>query len=106
MPAILPQSLEALSAQTVIVGGELDQTIPPKLQILPYITTYQNRLTYKEIKGASHFSFMQNCKPQAIEILVEEGAAFVCQEAGRVDRMSIHQALLDIVEQQKAKIEL
>ncbi|MDW6094372.1 hypothetical protein SBX64_17670 [Vibrio rhizosphaerae] len=49
---------------------------------------------------------MQNCKPQAIEILAEEGAAFVCQEAGRVDRMSIHQALLDIVEQRKAKIKL
>ncbi|KUI97430.1 alpha/beta hydrolase family protein [Vibrio sp. MEBiC08052] len=99
VPAILPQSLETLSAQTVIVGGELDETIPPKLQILPYITTHQNRLTYKEIKGASHFSFMQNCKPQALKILAEEGAAFVCQEAGSVDRTSIHQALLEVINQ-------
>ncbi|WP_157721417.1 alpha/beta hydrolase family protein [Vibrio gazogenes] len=104
VPAILPQSLETLSAKTIIVGGELDKTIPPKLQILPYITTHQSQLTYKTIKGASHFSFMQNCKPQAVKILAEEGAAFVCQDTADVDRKSIHQALLEIVSGQKLKI--
>ncbi|USP16076.1 hypothetical protein [Vibrio gazogenes] len=44
---------------------------------------------------------MQNCKPQAVKILAEEGAAFVCQETVDVDRKSIHQALLEIVSGQK-----
>ncbi|MDF9401535.1 alpha/beta fold hydrolase [Vibrio sp. 1180_3] len=97
VPAILPKSLDTLSAKTLIVGAELDKTIPPNLQITPYINTSLSNLSYKEIKGASHFSFMQVCKPQAIEILAEEGAAFVCQETGNVDRSSIHQGLLEVL---------
>ncbi|EKY4195912.1 alpha/beta hydrolase family protein [Vibrio harveyi] len=97
VPAILPKSLDTLSAKIVVVGAELDKTIPPKLQITPYINTNLSNLSYNEIKGASHFSFMQVCKPQAIEVLAEEDAAFVCQETGNVDRNSIHQRLLEIL---------
>lgn len=104
VPAILPKSLETLSAKTVIVGAELDKNVPPKLQITPYINTNLSNLSYKEIKGASHFSFMQVCKPQAIEILEEEGEAFVCQETGNVDRSSIHQRLLELLNPLKSKI--
>ncbi|MCS0197817.1 hypothetical protein, partial [Vibrio alginolyticus] len=104
VPAILPKSLDTLSAKTVVVGAELDETIPPKLQITPYINTNLSNLSYNEIKGASHFSFMQICKPQAIEVLAEEGAAFVCQETGNVDRISIHKRLLEVLSPLKSKI--
>lgn len=99
VPAILPQSLANLSAKTLIIGGEFDKTIPPKLQIIPYIKTNLKSLTYHEIQGASHFSFLQDCKPQAIKILAEEGAAFVCQEAADRDRASLHQEVLEQVTQ-------
>ncbi len=104
VPAILPKSLDTLSAKTVVVGAELDETIPPKLQITPYINTNLSNLSYNEIKGASHFSFMQVCKPQAIEVLAEEDAAFVCQETGNVDRISIHKRLLEVLSPLKSKI--
>ncbi|WP_417605891.1 alpha/beta hydrolase family protein [Oceanimonas baumannii] len=99
VPAVIPNALTGLSADTVIVGAELDKTIPPQLQIKPYIGENINNLHYQEVAGASHFSFIQNCKPQAIAILEEEDAAFVCEEAENVDRRSLHQSLIEIVEQ-------
>lgn len=97
MPAVTSQSLKELSTKTVIVGAEFDKTIPPQLQITPYLKQKSGYLQYKEVEGASHFSFMQDCKPKAVSILAEEGAAFVCQEAPNVEREAIHQKLVKII---------
>ena len=37
-------------------------------------------------------------------VLAEEDAAFVCQETGNVDRISIHKRLLEVLSPQKSKI--
>lgn len=103
VPAILPKSLESLSANTIIVGAEFDETIPPKSQLKPYLIENQSNVIFTEISGAAHFSFMQRCKPEATAILAEEGAAFVCKEAGNVDRQIIHQDLIKIIKQQEKR---
>ena len=96
VPAVLPDSLQHLSAHTVVVGAEHDSNVPTNLQLTPYLTG-QSHVSFEQIPGASHFSFMQVCKPEAMAILAEEGAEFVCQEASGVDRDRIHEQLFDIV---------
>ncbi|WP_017219727.1 alpha/beta hydrolase family protein [Moritella dasanensis] len=94
VPAILSDSLDDLSANTIVVGAEFDEVIPPEKQLNPYLAEKHKNLFYVEISGASHFSFMQKCKPQATAILAEEGAEFVCQEASNINRKSIHNELI------------
>lgn len=100
VPAILPESLENLTANTVVIGAEFDRNVPPEMQLKPYLISNSSDIFYEEVSGASHFSFMQNCKPEAIAILAEEGAEFVCQEAAGVDRKSIHQHIRELVTNQ------
>lgn len=97
VPAIVPSSLKQLRGRAFIIAAQLDKHVPPKLQLTPYVTQYSQKIRYVEIKGASHFSFMQICKPQAISILAREDAAFVCQEAGHVSRSSIHQEVMALL---------
>ncbi|WP_416397364.1 alpha/beta hydrolase family protein [Allohahella sp. A8] len=104
VPAILPGSLQDLSADTLVIGAELDQNVPPALQLKPHLNSDSTGLRYIEIDRASHFSFMQICKPDAIAILAEEKAEFVCQDAVNVDRKSIHQQLFEVVVQQDRKL--
>ncbi|WP_116186284.1 alpha/beta fold hydrolase [Pectobacterium aquaticum] len=49
--------------------------------------------TYKEIADATHFSFMQLCKPGAIEIINAEnpGDGMICLDGGERSREQIHQ---------------
>ncbi|MDV2081182.1 alpha/beta hydrolase family protein [Marinobacter xestospongiae] len=99
VPAVQADSLRALSASTLIIGAELDERIPPALQLKPYLEPAADRIRYREIAGAYHFSFMQICKPEAEAILAEEGAAFVCQERSDHDREQFHTQLQQLIEE-------
>lgn len=48
---------------------------------------------YKEIADATHFSFMQLCKPGAVEIINAEnpGEGMICLDGGERSREQIHQ---------------
>lgn len=48
---------------------------------------------YKEIADATHFSFMQRCKPGAVEIINAEnpGDGMICLDGGQRSREQIHQ---------------
>ncbi|MCA5942102.1 alpha/beta hydrolase family protein, partial [Pectobacterium brasiliense] len=48
---------------------------------------------YKEIADATHFSFMQLCKPSAVEIINAEnpGEGMICLDGGERSREQIHQ---------------
>lgn len=98
IPAVRPESLKNLSATTLVVGAELDENVPPKMQLEPYLDDESEKLTYEEMPGSYHFSFMQLCKPEAIAILAEEEAEFVCQEPSNGDRASIHLQLRQLIE--------
>lgn len=99
IPAVVADSLDSLNVKTLIVGAELDKNVPPTTQLLPYLQGHMGNLVYREIADASHFSFLQDCKPNALTILAEEGEEFVCQELGKKDRDSLHTELITLIKQ-------
>lgn len=89
------ESLAAINIPILIMAaGYPNEELPAKLeshdlaQKLP--PAYS---TYKEIADATHFSFMQLCKPGAIEIINAEnpGDGMICLDGGERSREQIHQ---------------
>ncbi len=54
---------------------------------------------YVEIPDATHFSFMQPCKPGAVELIEEEtpGDGIVCKDGGTRSRDEIHREIVDLI---------
>lgn len=61
---------------------------------LPKVTT-----VYREIPDASHFSFMQICKPNGEKIVeaLSPGEGFVCRDGGGRDRAAIHAQIAEAI---------
>ncbi|WP_374336605.1 hypothetical protein [Leeia sp.] len=51
------------------------------------------------VDGATHFSFMQLCKPGAAELIEasDPGEGIVCQEHGSLDRLTLHRRVADMI---------
>ncbi|MGE9553873.1 hypothetical protein ACQPT2_22435, partial [Erwinia amylovora] len=49
----------------------------------------------ESVEGATHFSFMQQCKPGAMALIAEKepGQEIVCQDGGTRNRAAIHRQL-------------
>lgn len=90
--AFTPASLKGIAIPALIIGGGKDRNIPPSTHFYPRFEDFPPNLAYREIPDASHFSFMQICKPGARGILAEEDAAFVCEDHS-ADRRAIHDRL-------------
>ncbi|MBU2713240.1 alpha/beta hydrolase family protein [Zooshikella harenae] len=89
-------SLANIKIPSLIIGAEKDENLPPSTHFKPHINDLDN-ITYQEIADAAHFSFMQQCRPKALEILAEEGAAFVCMDGKKKSRKEIHNELYLII---------
>ena len=94
-----PESLAAFKIPVLVFGAGVDiGGLPAMLESgslvenLPAATT-----RYAEIPDAMHFTFMQVCKPGAVEIIKNEepGEEFVCQDPGPRDRSAIHREVTD-----------
>ncbi|MGE4424050.1 MAG: alpha/beta hydrolase family protein [Pseudodesulfovibrio sp.] len=96
--AFTDQSIKAIAIPVLIVGGGKDQNIPPSTHFYPRLPEFPRNVFYREIPGASHFSFMQICKPGALKILAEEDAEFVCMDYGS-DRRAIHDRLYQYIQE-------
>lgn len=94
--AFTPESLKSIAIPVLIIGGGKDQNIPPSTHFYPRLPEFPPNVFYREIPDASHFSFMQICKPGALKILAEEDAAFVCMDHGS-DRRAIHDRLYRLI---------
>ena len=79
-------SLESSTTPMLIISAENDTNVPPRT----HLSNIPNNIKQYQIKESSHFSFLQVCKPNAIAILSEEGAAFVCEDSGEKSRSEIH----------------
>ncbi|MGI0116484.1 alpha/beta hydrolase family protein [Zooshikella sp. RANM57] len=86
-------SLTNIKVPSLIIGAEQDKNLPPSTHFKPYISDFSANIIYQEIADASHFSFMQQCRPKAPAILAEEGAAFVCMDGKKKSRKEIHNEL-------------
>ena len=94
--AFTPESLKSITIPVLIIGGGKDRNIPPSTHFYPRLGDFPRNIAYREIPDASHFSFMQICKPGALKILAEEDAEFVCMDYGS-DRRAIHDRLYQYI---------
>lgn len=98
-PGFTPQSLNAINIPVLILAAQADRLAElPAGQESGYLAAKMNPgwRQYEIVEGATHFSFMQLCKPGAENLLNEEspGDEVVCQDGPHAKRSSIHQNLV------------
>jgi predicted dienelactone hydrolase len=98
-PGFTPQSLNAMTTPVLILAAQADKPGElPAVEESGYLSANMkpNWRQYEVIEGATHFSFMQLCKPGAERLLKEEspGDEVVCQDGLQGKRSDIHQNLV------------
>lgn len=94
-----PESLKQISIPVLIMAAQADSdALPARLEsghLAEFIPAAWQR--YIRVEGATHFSFMQLCKPGAAALIEQDapGEGIVCQDGGTVSRSDIHQHLAD-----------
>ena len=91
------QSLQALTTPTLILAAGVDIGDLPQAEESGFLAQYipsKNR-QYIVYPDAAHFSFMQLCKPGAIDLIEEEnpGDGIVCQDGNDRSRDELHQVM-------------
>ncbi len=88
-----PTPLSNSTTPMLIISAENDLNVPPKT----HLSNIPENIEHYQIQEASHFSFLQVCKPNAKAILAEEGAAFVCEDSGDKSRPEIHAETIRVI---------
>lgn len=104
-----PESLADVHVAFLVIaaGTDIDGIAAEKAEVAAtnkdssYLAQYLPKASasYAEIPDALHFSFMQLCKPGAIELIKEEtpGEEIVCKDGGSRDRAGIHREITDMI---------
>ncbi|ETI60733.1 alpha/beta hydrolase family protein [Marinomonas profundimaris] len=91
------QSLQVLSTPTLILAAGVDIGDLPQAEESGFLAQYipKNHRQYIVYPDAAHFSFMQLCKPGAIELIEEEepGDGIVCKDGNERSRDELHQVM-------------
>lgn len=91
------QSLRALTSPTLILAADVDIGDLPQAEESGFLAQYipENKRQYIVYSDAAHFSFMQLCKPGAIEMIEEEepGDGIVCKDGNERSRDELHQVM-------------
>ncbi|WP_421848055.1 alpha/beta hydrolase family protein [Marinomonas sp.] len=91
------QSLQALTVPTLIFAAGVDIGDLPQAEESGFLAQYipSNNRQYIVYPDAAHFSFMQLCKPGAIEMIEEEepGDGIVCKDGNERSRDELHQVI-------------
>jgi len=95
-------SLNDITVPTLILAAGVDIGDLPQALESGYIAEYMplNTRRYKVYESATHFSFIQRCKPEAVPMLEEEvpGDGIICKDGSRASRDQLHQWIFsDIV---------
>lgn len=98
-----PESLAQISVPVLVMGAQADSDdVPARLESGYLVDSLSKNLRrYVSVAGATHFSFMQNCKPGA-EALIDAqdpGDSIVCRDGGSLSREAIHQHLFTTISQ-------
>ena len=92
-----PASLRQLNVPVLILAAQVDSTQLPAELESDYIAAHLpvENMRYASVAGATHFSFMQLCKPGAEKVIEahEPGEGIVCQDGSGASRAVIHQHL-------------
>lgn len=104
-----PQSLANIRIPVLVIaaGGDIDKVVAAKGEISAthedsrYLARHLPKATsrYSEIADSLHFSFLQICKPGAIDIIEEEepGLGIVCTDGGTRARQAIHDETIHMI---------
>jgi predicted dienelactone hydrolase len=104
-----PQSLANIHIPFLVIaaGADIDKATAAKGEISAtnedsrYLAQHLPGTTscYSEIADSLHFSFMQICKPGAVEIIEEEepGLGIVCKDGGTRGRQAIHEEAAQMI---------
>lgn len=104
-----PESLKAIRISFLVIaaGADIAKDEAAKAEVAAtrqdsrYLARYlpQATTTTTEIADALHFSFLQICKPGAIDLIEEEapGEGIVCKDGGTRDRAAIHQEVAKMI---------
>jgi predicted dienelactone hydrolase len=90
MEVIDLENKKSIRKPSLIIGASLDENVPPRTHYHPFKPNFPSNWSYIEILEATHFSFLQICKANAVNILKEDGEEFVCLEKGSKTRAKIH----------------
>ncbi|MBF4255788.1 alpha/beta fold hydrolase [Vibrio anguillarum] len=95
-------SLEDINVPTLILAAGIDIGDLPQALESGYIARHMplNSRQYKIYENATHFSFIQRCKAEAVAMLEEEvpGDGIICKDGLGASRGELHQLMLnDIV---------
>ncbi|MGY5958975.1 alpha/beta fold hydrolase [Kosakonia sp. BK9b] len=98
-----PESLHQIMVPVLIMAAQADSdALPARLEsgyLVEHIPAERQR--YRRVAGATHFSFMQMCKPGAVALIEQEtpGDGVVCEDGGTLSRSAIHQHLFAEISQ-------
>lgn len=93
------RSFAEIDIPLLIIGAEHDQNVPPQTHYYPTLDQLPASARYHELEQATHFSFVQLCKPGALEILAKNDEEFVCVESGERSRLEIHAEVIALIDQ-------
>ncbi|PMM37027.1 alpha/beta hydrolase family protein [Vibrio splendidus] len=92
-------SLNDITVPTLILAAGIDIGDLPQALESGYIAEHMplNLRRYKVYESATHFSFIQSCKPGAVPMLEEEvpGDGIICKDGVGTSRDQLHQLILN-----------
>lgn len=96
-----PESLAQLDLPVLILSAQADSDELPARLESGYLQHYipATKQQAQSVTGATHFSFMQLCKPGAKALIEAQdpGEGIVCEDGGSLSRADIHQRLSDTI---------
>ncbi|MEC5318420.1 alpha/beta fold hydrolase [Brenneria populi subsp. brevivirga] len=94
-----PESLVAVKIPVLVVAaGFPNPELPASLESQYLMKSLPEKTSqYREVANATHFSFMQLCKPGAVDLINESepGEGIICTDGAAGVREAIHLALID-----------
>lgn len=96
-----PESLSTLHTPVLVLGAGVNIADMPVEEESGYLNAYlaSPPSRYEVLANASHFSFMQVCKPGAVALLKEEapGDEIICRDGDAGDRQGIHRQVAKLI---------
>ncbi|MBW8356234.1 MULTISPECIES: alpha/beta fold hydrolase [unclassified Pseudomonas] len=96
-----PESLSTLHTPVLVLGAGVNIADMPVEEESGYLNAHlaSPPSRYEVLANASHFSFMQVCKPGAVALLKEEapGDEIICRDGDAGDRQDIHRQVAKLI---------
>ncbi|MDP9536196.1 alpha/beta fold hydrolase [Pseudomonas protegens] len=96
-----PESLSTLHTPVLVLGAGVNIADMPVEEESGYLNAHlaSPPSRYEVLANASHFSFMQVCKPGAVALLKEEapGDEIICRDGDAGDRQGIHRQVAKLI---------